>query len=50
MLIPYSRENLICPLVTAFDGAAAPMFVDGANESGASSDMTRLILFAKYGF
>ena len=44
------HANLIWSPVTAFDVGAELMFADREIESGASGDMTRLILFAKYGF
>ncbi len=44
------HANLIWSPVTAFDVGAELMFADREIETGASGDMTRLILFAKYGF
>ena len=44
------HANLIWSPVPAFDVGAELMFADREIESGASGDMTRLILFAKYGF
>ncbi|WP_292116580.1 DcaP family trimeric outer membrane transporter [Brevundimonas sp.] len=44
------HANLIWSPVKAFDVGAELMFADREIESGASGDMTRLILFAKYGF
>ncbi|GAW41582.1 hypothetical protein SH203_01990 [Brevundimonas sp. SH203] len=44
------QPNLICSPVRAFDVGAELMFADREIETGASGDMTRLILFAKYGF
>ena len=44
------HATLIWSPVTAFDVGAELMFADREIESGASGDMTRLILFAKYGF
>lgn len=44
------HANLIWSPVTAFDVGAELMFADRKIESGDSGDMTRLILFAKYGF
>ncbi len=44
------HANLIWSPVTAFDVGAKLMFADREIETGASGDMTRLILFAKYGF
>lgn len=44
------HANLIWSPVTAFDVGAELMFADREIESGDSGDMTRLILFAKYGF
>jgi len=44
------HANLIWSPVTAFDVGAELMFADREIETGASDDMTRLILFAKYGF
>ena len=44
------HANLIWSPVTAFDIGAELMFADRKLESGLDGDMTRLILFAKYGF
>jgi len=44
------HANLIWSPVKAFDVGAELMFADREIESGANGDMTRLILFAKYGF
>lgn len=44
------HANLIWSPVTAFDVGAELMFADREIETGASGDLTRLILFAKYGF
>lgn len=44
------HANLIWSPVTAFDVGAELMFAGREIETGASGDMTRLILFAKYGF
>ena len=44
------HANLIWSPVTAFDLGAELMFADRKLESGLDGDMTRLILFAKYGF
>ncbi|WP_313009149.1 DcaP family trimeric outer membrane transporter [Brevundimonas vesicularis] len=44
------HANLIWSPVTAFDVGSELMFADREIETGASGDMTRLILFAKYGF
>ncbi|WP_295166771.1 DcaP family trimeric outer membrane transporter [uncultured Brevundimonas sp.] len=44
------HANLIWSPITAFDVGAELMFADREIETGASGDMTRLILFAKYGF
>ena len=44
------HANLIWSPVAAFDLGAELMFADREIETGASGDMTRLILFAKYGF
>lgn len=44
------HANLIWSPVAAFDLGAELVFADRKIESGASGDMTRLILFAKYGF
>ena len=44
------HANLIWSPVTAFDVGAELMFADREIETGASGDMTRMILFAKYGF
>ena len=44
------HANLIWSPVTAFDVGAEVMFADRELESGLDGDMTRLILFAKYGF
>ncbi|WP_263972839.1 DcaP family trimeric outer membrane transporter [Brevundimonas pondensis] len=44
------HANLIWSPVTAFDVGAELMFADRKLESGLDGDMTRLILFAKYGF
>lgn len=44
------HANLIWSPVRAFDVGAELMFADREIETGASGDMTRLILFAKYGF
>lgn len=44
------RGNLIWTPLTGFDVGAELMFGERELESGASGDMTRLSLFAKYGF
>lgn len=44
------HANLIWSPVAAFDLGAELMFADRKLESGLDGDMTRLILFAKYGF
>lgn len=44
------HANLIWSPVAAFDVGAELMFADRKLESGLDGDMTRLILFAKYGF
>lgn len=44
------RGNLIWTPLTGFDVGAELMFGDRELESGVSGDMTRLSLFAKYGF
>ena len=44
------RGNLIWSPLTGFDVGAELMFGDRELESGANGDMTRLSLFAKYGF
>lgn len=44
------HANLIWSPVTAFDVGAELMFADREIETGASGDLTRLILFAKNGF
>lgn len=44
------HANLIWSPVAAFDVGAEVMFADRKLESGLDGDMTRLILFAKYGF
>lgn len=44
------RANLIWSPVSALDLGAEVMFAERELESGASGDMTRLVLFAKYGF
>jgi len=47
---PGWRSSLIWSAVAAFDVGAEVMFADRKLESGLDGDMTRLILFAKYGF
>ena len=44
------RGNLIWTPLTGFDVGAELMFGERELESGVSGDMTRLSLFAKYGF
>ncbi len=44
------HANLIWSPVAAFDVGAEVMFADRKLESGLDGDMTRLILFVKYGF
>ena len=44
------RANLIWTPLPAFDVGAELMYGERELESGASGDMTRLQVFAKYGF